>query len=67
MQLIWNGASYKGESPNINNSTSDSKFKHAKDYLVDALGKFPIFGIRTTTLFERVAKDGSECIAKFIK
>jgi len=48
----------------INNFTSESKFKHAKDYLIDALGQLPIFGIRTTTLFERVAKDGSEWFSK---
>ena len=48
----------------INNFTSDTKFKHAKDYLIDALGRLPIFGIRTTTLFERVAKGGSEWFSK---
>ncbi len=48
----------------INNFTSETKFKHAKDYLIDALGQLPIFGIRTTTLFERVAKDGSEWFSK---
>ena len=48
----------------INNFTSDTKFKHAKDFLIDALGRLPIFGIRTTTLFERVAKDGSEWFSK---
>lgn len=48
----------------INNFTSDTKFKHAKDFLIDALGQLPIFGIRTTTLFERVAKDGSEWFSK---
>ncbi|NQZ87318.1 MAG: hypothetical protein HRT54_07025 [Colwellia sp.] len=48
----------------INNFTSESKFNHAKDYLIDALGQLPIFAIRTTTLFERVAKDGSEWFSK---
>jgi len=48
----------------INNFTSATKFKHAKDYLIDTLGQLPIFGIRTTTLFERVAKDGSEWYSK---
>jgi hypothetical protein len=48
----------------INNFTSDTKFKHAKDLLIDALGRLPIFAIRTTTLFERVAKDGSEWFSK---
>ena len=48
----------------INNYTSETKFKHAKDYLFDALGRLPIFAIRTTTLFERVAKDGSEWFSK---
>ncbi len=46
--------------------TSEIKFKHAKDYLIDALGQLPIFGIRTTTFFERVAKDCNG-LAKFIK
>jgi len=35
----------------INNFTSDTKFKHAKNFLIDALGRLPIFAIRTTTLF----------------
>ena len=48
----------------INKFTSATKFKHAKDYLTDALGQLPIYGIRTTTLFERVAKDGSEWFSK---
>lgn len=48
----------------INNFTSETKFKQAKDYLIDALGELPIFGIRTTTLFERVAKDGSDWFSK---
>lgn len=48
----------------INNFTSETKFKQAKDYLIDALGRLPIFGIRTTTLFERVAKDGSDWFSK---
>jgi len=48
----------------INNFTSDTKFKYAKDYLINALGQLPIFGIRTTTLFERIAKDGSEWFSK---
>ncbi len=48
----------------INNFTSDTKFKHAKDFLINALGRLPIFAIRTTTLFERVAKDGSEWFRK---
>lgn len=48
----------------INNFTSESKFNHAKNYLIDALGQLPIFAIRTTTLFERVAKDGSEWFSK---
>jgi cellulose biosynthesis protein BcsQ len=48
----------------INNFTSETKFNYAKDYLIDALGRLPIFAIRTTTLFERVAKDGSEWFSK---
>lgn len=44
----------------INNFTNESKFNNAKNYLIDALGQLTILGIRTTTLFERVAKDGSE-------
>lgn len=48
----------------LNNFTSETKFKQAKDYLIDALGRLPIFGIRTTTLFERVAKDGSDWFSK---
>ncbi len=48
----------------INNFTSESKLKQAKDYLTDALGRLPIFTIRTTTLFERVAKDGCDWFSK---
>jgi hypothetical protein len=48
----------------INYFTSESKFKRAKDHLTDALGQLPIFAIRTTTLFERVAKDGGEWFSK---
>ncbi|MFB0998772.1 MAG: hypothetical protein QMC13_00865, partial [Colwellia sp.] len=48
----------------INNYTSETKFNHAKNYLIDALGRLPIFAIRTTTLFERVAKDGSDWFRK---
>ncbi len=48
----------------INNFTSENKFKQAKDYLTDMLGQLPFFGIRTTTLFERVAKDGSDWFSK---
>lgn len=48
----------------INNYTSETKFNYTKDYLIDALGQLPIFGIRTTTLFERVAKDGREWFSK---
>lgn len=44
----------------INNFTSESKFNNAKNYLIETLGQLTILGIRSTTLFERVAKDGSE-------
>lgn len=48
----------------INNFTNESKFNSAKNYLIEALGQLTILGIRTTTLFERVAKDGSEWFSK---
>lgn len=44
----------------INNFTNESKFNNAKNILIETLGQLTILGIRTTTLFERVAKDGSE-------
>ena len=48
----------------INNFTSETKFKLAKEFLTDALGRLPIFAIRSTTLFERVAKDGNDWFSK---
>jgi cellulose biosynthesis protein BcsQ len=48
----------------INNFTCERKLNHAKNLLIIALDQFPIFSIRTTTLFERVAKDGSNWFSK---
>ena len=42
----------------INNFKDQKKFERAKGFLIDQLGHLPIFAIRTTTLFERVARDG---------
>lgn len=42
----------------INNYTKEKKFEEARSYLQDNLGNVPIFAIRFTTLFDRVAKDG---------
>lgn len=44
----------------INNFTKPNKFDEAKAFLNNKLGKLPIFAVRTTTLFDRVAKDGEE-------
>lgn len=42
----------------INNFTNQKKFDLARQHLIDALGHLPIFAIRSTTLFERVSRDG---------
>lgn len=42
----------------INNYTKTDKYKYAYEYLTESLGKPTILDTRTTTLFERVAKDG---------
>lgn len=44
----------------INNFTKQQKFDEAKKYLRDELGRVPVFAIRSTTLFDRVARDGWE-------
>jgi len=44
----------------INNFTKEKKFDEAKAFLTERLGELPIFAIRATTLFGRVAKDGEE-------
>lgn len=42
----------------INNFTKEKKFDEAKAFLTERLGELPIFAIRATTLFDRVAKSG---------
>lgn len=42
----------------INNFKDQKKCDAAHQYLTDSLGKTPIFTIRSTTLFERVAQHG---------
>lgn len=42
----------------INNFTKQKLFDEAVDDLTKAVGHIPIFAIRKTTLFDRVAKDG---------
>ncbi|MCJ8320964.1 MAG: hypothetical protein HRT52_11700 [Colwellia sp.] len=44
----------------INNFTKKKKFDEAKLFLSERLGDIPIFAIRATTLFDRVANDGEE-------
>jgi cellulose biosynthesis protein BcsQ len=44
----------------INNFTKQKEFDEAVTYLRECLGELPIFAIRATTLFARVAKDGEE-------
>jgi cellulose biosynthesis protein BcsQ len=44
----------------INNFTKQKEYDEAVTYLTECLGKLPIFAIRSTTLFARVAKDGEE-------
>ena len=44
----------------INNYTNSRKFDYAYDYLYEQLPEPIILDIRTTTLFERVARDGVE-------
>lgn len=44
----------------INNFTNQKKFDQARQYLINTLGHLPIFTIRSTTLFERVSRDGRE-------
>jgi len=42
----------------INNFTKEKLYNEAVSDLTKALGEIPIFAIRSTTLFDRVAKDG---------
>lgn len=42
----------------INNFTKQKKFDEALKFLRERLGRVPAFAIRSTTLFERVARDG---------
>jgi len=42
----------------INNYTKQKDFDAAKEYLLEQLGELPIFAIKATTLFKRVAQDG---------
>jgi cellulose biosynthesis protein BcsQ len=42
----------------INNFTKQKLYDETAAQLTKALGEIPIFAIRTTTLFDRVAKDG---------
>lgn len=44
----------------INNYSKQKKYDESAQLLNEKLGKVTIYGIRTTTLFERVAKDGRE-------
>jgi cellulose biosynthesis protein BcsQ len=44
----------------INHFTKQKEFDEAVTYLTESLGELPIFPIRTTTLFARVAKDGTD-------
>lgn len=44
----------------INNFKKQKDFDEAKAYLIKELGQLPIFGIKTTTLFKRVAEDGND-------
>ncbi len=44
----------------INNFTNKKKFAQARQHLIDALGRLPIVAIRSTTLFERVSRDGRD-------
>lgn len=44
----------------INNYTQEKKYLYACEVLNEALGNPVILDVRTTTLFERVAKDGAE-------
>jgi cellulose biosynthesis protein BcsQ len=43
----------------INNFTKQKDFDEAELYLTQKLGDIPIFAIKATTLFKRVAKDGA--------
>ena len=44
----------------INNFIKQRKHDAAKQFLLSTLGRVPIFAMRSTTLFERVAKDGEQ-------
>lgn len=44
----------------INNYSKQTKYDEAELILKETLGELDIYGIRTTTLFERVARDGNE-------
>jgi cellulose biosynthesis protein BcsQ len=44
----------------INNYIKQNKYDDALQELQSVLGELIVFGIRTTTLFERVAKDGND-------
>jgi len=48
----------------INNFIKQKEYDAAVTYLTECLGELPIFAIRATTLFARVAKDGEECFKK---
>lgn len=47
----------------INNFTKNKKFNDAKLLLQDKLGNVPIYAIRATTLFERIALHGKDWLA----
>lgn len=44
----------------INNFTNQKKFDQARQHLIKTLGRLSIFAIRSTTLFERVSRDGRD-------
>lgn len=44
----------------INNFTNQKKFDQARQHLIKTLGPLPVFAIRSTTLFERVSRDGRD-------
>jgi hypothetical protein len=44
----------------INNFTKQKDFDVANEYLMQQLGELPIFAIKATTLFRRVAQDGAD-------
>jgi len=44
----------------INNYKHEREFEETRQYLTTALGRLPVFGIKSTTLFNRVSKDGRD-------